>query len=117
LGVITFEDVSARVEAEEKIRYMARYDRLTGLVNRGYFQELISERMASGDASRQCALLVLDLDDFKSVNDTLGHPVGDGLIYAVAEKLSHFADDQIVVSRFGGDEFMMYFDRVDSEAE
>ena len=92
LGVITFEDVSQRVEAEEKIRSMARYDNLTGLPNRAYFHELVGEAMAAGDRDRLCGLAVLDLDDFKSVNDTLGHPVGDGLIYAVAERLAAFAE-------------------------
>ncbi|MEO5326290.1 EAL domain-containing protein [Mesorhizobium sp. CC13] len=116
LGVITFEDVTARVAAEEKIRFMARYDSLTGLPNRAYFHEVVDECMFAGDRDRLCALAVLDLDDFKSVNDTLGHPVGDGLIYAVAERLAVFAGDNVKVSRFGGDEFMIYFDQVDSEA-
>jgi diguanylate cyclase (GGDEF)-like protein len=116
LGVITFEDVTARVEAEDKIRFMARYDSLTGLPNRAYFHELIGEAMASGDLERLCGLAVLDLDDFKSVNDTLGHPVGDGLIYAVAERLAAVAGPGITVSRFGGDEFMIFFDRVEDES-
>jgi diguanylate cyclase (GGDEF)-like protein len=115
LGVITFEDVTARVEAEEKIRFMARYDSLTGLPNRAYFHELVGESMASGDRDRLCALAVVDLDDFKSVNDTLGHPVGDGLIYAVAERLAAMAGQDINVSRFGGDEFMIFFDRIEDE--
>ncbi|TIT03382.1 EAL domain-containing protein [Mesorhizobium sp.] len=116
LGVITFEDVTARVEAEDKIRFMARYDSLTGLPNRAYFHELIGEAMASGDLERLCGLAVLDLDDFKSVNDTLGHPVGDGLIYAVAERLAAVAGPGITISRFGGDEFMIFFDRVEDES-
>ncbi|RWC03658.1 MAG: EAL domain-containing protein [Mesorhizobium sp.] len=116
LGVITFEDVTARVEAESKIRFMARYDSLTGLPNRAYFQELIGEAMASGDLERLCGLAVLDLDDFKNVNDTLGHPVGDGLIYAVAERLAAIAGPGVTVSRFGGDEFMIFFDRVEDES-
>ncbi|MER8825001.1 EAL domain-containing protein [Mesorhizobium sp. M0938] len=115
LGVITFEDVTARVEAEDKIRFMARYDNLTGLPNRAYFHELIGEAMTSGDLERLCGLAVLDLDDFKSVNDTLGHPVGDGLIYAVAERLAAVAGPGITVSRFGGDEFMIFFDRIEGE--
>ena len=61
--------------------------------------------MSTGDRDRCCGLAVLDLDDFKSVNDTLGHPVGDGLIYAIAERLAAFAGDTVKVSRFGGDEF------------
>ncbi|AZO72194.1 EAL domain-containing protein [Mesorhizobium sp. M1D.F.Ca.ET.043.01.1.1] len=116
LGVVTFEDVTARVEAEEKIRFMARYDNLTGLPNRAYFHELAGGAMASGDRDRLCGLAVLDLDDFKSVNDTLGHPVGDGLIYAVAERLAAIAGPGINVSRFGGDEFMVYFDRIEDES-
>jgi diguanylate cyclase (GGDEF)-like protein len=116
LGVITFEDVTARVEAEDKIRFMARYDSLTGLPNRAYFHELIGEAMASGDLERLCGLAVLDLDDFKSVNDTLGHPVGDGLIYAVAERLAAIAGPSVTISRFGGDEFMIFFDRVEDES-
>jgi diguanylate cyclase (GGDEF)-like protein len=116
LGVITFEDVTARVEAEDKIRFMARYDNLTGLPNRAYFHELVGEAMASGDRGRLCGLAVLDLDDFKSVNDTLGHPIGDGLIYAVAERLTAVARQGITVSRFGGDEFMVFFDRIDDES-
>lgn len=116
LGVITFEDVTARVAAEEKIRFMARYDGLTGLPNRAYFHELAAECVLSGDRDRLCALAVLDLDDFKSVNDTLGHPVGDGLIYAVAERLAAFASDTVKISRFGGDEFMIYIDKVDDES-
>ncbi|RWN46254.1 MAG: EAL domain-containing protein [Mesorhizobium sp.] len=116
LGVITFEDVTARVEAEDKIRFMARYDNLTGLPNRAYFHELVGEAMVSGDRDRLCGLAVLDLDDFKSVNDTLGHPIGDGLIYAVAERLAAIARQDITVSRFGGDEFMIFFDRVEDES-
>ena len=115
LGVITFEDVTARVASEERIRFMARYDSLTGLMNRGYFHECVGEAMAGGDRERLCALAVIDLDDFKSVNDTLGHPVGDGLIYAVAERIAAFATDSVTVSRFGGDEFMIFFDRVEDE--
>lgn len=116
LGVITFEDVTARVAAEEKIRFMARYDSLTGLPNRAYFHEVVDECMFAGDRNRLCGLAVIDLDDFKSVNDTLGHPVGDGLIYAVAERLAQFASETVKVSRFGGDEFMVYFDQVDDES-
>jgi diguanylate cyclase (GGDEF)-like protein len=117
LGVITFEDVTARVEAEERVRFMARYDNLTGLCNRAYFHEQVMEIMASGDRDRLCGLAVFDLDDFKSVNDTLGHPVGDGLIYAVAERLGAFANDDVRISRFGGDEFMIFFDHIEDEAE
>lgn len=117
LGVITFEEITARVEAEERIRHMARYDTLTNLPNRAWFHEVISELLVSGDTGRHCAIIVFDLDDFKSVNDTLGHPIGDGLLCAVADKLGRFASDNVKVSRFGGDEFMLFFSQVTGEEE
>ncbi|MCT7377729.1 putative bifunctional diguanylate cyclase/phosphodiesterase [Chelativorans salis] len=117
LGVLTFEEVTQRVEAEAKIRFMARYDSLTGLPNRAYFHEIVSELLAGGDPARLCGLAVFDLDDFKSTNDTLGHPIGDGLIYAVAEKLAAATSDDEQISRFGGDEFMIFFNRVEDEKE
>ena len=95
---------------------MARYDSLTGLPNRAYFYEIVGEALAGGDRDRLCGIAVLDLDDFKSVNDTLGHPIGDGLIYAVGERLAAFASDTIKVSRFGGDEFMIFFDQLEDES-
>ena len=117
LGVLTFEEITQRVEAEQRIRHMARYDRLTDLPNRGYFHEVVSETVASGKRDRLCGIAVMDLDDFKSVNDTLGHPVGDGLIVAVAHKLASYADDNVKVGRFGGDEFTVFFNCIESEAE
>ena len=95
---------------------MARYDSLTGLPNRAYFHEFVTEALATGDRNRLCGIAVLDLDDFKSVNDTLGHPIGDGLIYAIAEKLAAFASDTVRIGRFGGDEFVIFFDRVEDES-
>ena len=112
LGVITFEDVTRRVESDDKIKHMARYDSLTGLPNRDYFNELMIEASETGDRRRTIGLVILDLDDFKTVNDTLGHPVGDGLIDAIARKLKPFESRDIVISRFGGDEFALYFDNV-----
>jgi diguanylate cyclase (GGDEF)-like protein len=111
LGVITFDEVTARVEAEERIRAMARYDSLTGLPNRAWFHELVSDEVSMGDPARHVGLVVFDLDDFKSINDTLGHPIGDGLICAVGERLSRLTGD-VRVSRFGGDEFMVFFNDV-----
>lgn len=116
LGVITFDEVTARIEADERIRTMARYDSLTGLPNRAYFHELICDHLAGGDPDRLVGLVIFDLDDFKSINDTLGHPVGDGLIYAAAERLSRLASDNVRVGRFGGDEFMIFFDDMKDEA-
>ncbi|RFC66930.1 MULTISPECIES: putative bifunctional diguanylate cyclase/phosphodiesterase [Mesorhizobium] len=113
LGVITFEDVTQRVQAEEKIRAMARFDDLTALPNRNYFQELIGQRLADGNPQRLCGLMVIDLDDFKSVNDKFGHPVGDGLLYEVGRRIGRISGD-VVCCRFGGDEFMIFYNNVRS---
>lgn len=112
LSVLTFEDVTRRVEAENKIRHMARFDSLTGLPNRAYFQEVVRDYLGTSDMSRLCGLAIIDLDDFKTINDTLGHPIGDSLIYAVAGRLASHVGDHVRVGRFGGDEFMVFIDNV-----
>jgi diguanylate cyclase (GGDEF)-like protein len=117
LGVITFEEVTRRVESDQKIRVMARYDNLTGLANRAFFHEMTVDLLASGDRERLCGLAVFDVDDFKAINDTMGHPIGDKVLYAVAQRLSSFANDDIKVGRFGGDEFMLFANRVTDRQE
>src|SRR5690606_13533453 len=87
-------------------------DSLTGLPNRAYFQEMVRDFIEQGDDGRLCGLAIIDLDDFKSINDTMGHPVGDSLIYAVAERLISHMSDTVKIGRFGGDEFMLYIDHV-----
>lgn len=113
LGVITFEDVTQRVQAEERVRAMARYDDLTALPNRNYFQELVGLKLADGNPQRLCGLIVIDLDDFKSVNDKFGHPVGDGLLYEVGRRIAGIGGD-VVCCRFGGDEFMIFYNNIKS---
>lgn len=108
LGVVMFEDVTQRVRASERIVTMARFDGLTSLPNRAYMHELIVERLAVGDRNRHCALAIFDLDDFKGVNDSLGHPTGDELIKAIAKRLGRFASENVIVGRFGGDEFVVF---------
>ena len=104
-------DISDRREAEKQIRHMARYDGLTGLPNRGVFVEAVARALASAKrASRQFAVLFLDLDHFKDVNDTLGHPAGDALLRAVAARLRGAIRESDVVARFGGDEFALLAD-------
>lgn len=102
--VATFEDVSERVRHEARITYLAHHDPLTGLPNRLRFRECLDEALArrGGDAP---ALLCLDLDRFKLVNDTLGHPLGDALLRAVAARLQGCVPAGDVVARLGGDEF------------
>jgi len=104
--VATYEDVTERKRAEAQIIFMARHDALTGLANRIVFAERIEEAIAELGRSAQCfAVLCLDLDHFKEVNDTLGHPMGDKLLGHVAERLKACVREIDTVGRLGGDEF------------
>ena len=103
--VTTHEDITERRQAEAKIAYMARYDVLTDLPNRVSFHERLTEALIRIPVHKQVAVLCLDLDRFKSVNDTLGHPVGDALLQQVAERLKASVRENDWVSRIGGDEF------------
>ncbi len=104
--IFFFRDISARKAAESRVARMAREDGLTGLANRGVFVEALQRAMArSARGAKGFALLYLDLDHFKDVNDTLGHPAGDLLLEMVAERLRATVRDPDVVARFGGDEF------------
>jgi diguanylate cyclase (GGDEF)-like protein/PAS domain S-box-containing protein len=99
-------DITERKQAEERIRHMAAHDSLTGLPNRMLFADRLTQAisMARRDA-RQCALLYLDLDKFKPVNDRYGHDVGDRLLKRVAERLRGVVRESDTVARVGGDEF------------
>ncbi|MGE0279446.1 MAG: putative bifunctional diguanylate cyclase/phosphodiesterase [Rhizobiaceae bacterium] len=116
IGVVIFEDITSRVRAENRISTMARFDSLTTLPNRAHFHEMVAERLSGGDPKRNCALAIFDLDDFKAVNDSLGHPVGDELIRAVSERIASLASKHTIVSRFGGDEFVFFWDDIESPA-
>jgi diguanylate cyclase (GGDEF)-like protein len=101
----TFEDITARRHAEQQVVFMARHDALTLLPNRTTFRERVETAVVHASRATAAAVLFLDLDHFKSVNDTLGHPVGDGLLCQVAERLSSCVRQMDTVARFGGDEF------------
>ena len=103
--VETFEDITERRQAEEKIAYMARHDSLTGLPNRVLFREYLEKAVEDARRDNGFAVLCLDLDHFKSVNDTLGHQGGDLLLQIAARRLRESLREGDVVSRFGGDEF------------
>jgi diguanylate cyclase (GGDEF)-like protein len=93
------------IERENRISHMAFHDALTGLPNRAFFHQHLEQSLARAARTREpLAVLCLDLDSFKAVNDSLGHPAGDGLLKAVAAILSELAEDGLV-SRLGGDEF------------
>ncbi|MCU1269164.1 MAG: sensor diguanylate cyclase/phosphodiesterase [Acidobacteriaceae bacterium] len=104
----TNEDITARRVAEEQVQFLAYYDSLTGLPNRTLFRDRLAKALAG--ARRQeygIAVLFLDLDRFKDINDSLGHSVGDLLLQEVAERLKTWVREQDTVARLGGDEFLI----------
>jgi diguanylate cyclase (GGDEF)-like protein len=105
--VSTHEDITERRRAEDRISFMARHDMLTGLPNRSLLQERLAEGCARAGRGSGFALLFLDLDRFKAVNDTLGHAVGDELLREVAARLRAVVRDGDTVARLGGDEFVI----------
>jgi len=105
--VAVHEDVTEATRASEQVRFMASHDPLTGLPNRSLLREKLDELMPLSKDGEALALLYLDLDRFKGVNDTLGHPVGDALLKAATGRLSACLRDSDFVARFGGDEFVI----------
>ena len=103
--VATHEDITVRRQAELQITYLANHDALTGLPNRALLNERMREALARVGRGEQAALLYLDLDNFKAINDLLGHPCGDALLRAVAERIRDCARATDTVARLGGDEF------------
>jgi diguanylate cyclase (GGDEF)-like protein/PAS domain S-box-containing protein len=101
-------DITERREAEERLTYLAYHDSLTGMPNRAMFDELLELSLARARrADRGVAVLALDVDNFKLVNDSLGHEVGDRLINQIAARLQEATRDTDLVARPGGDEFLM----------
>jgi diguanylate cyclase (GGDEF)-like protein/PAS domain S-box-containing protein len=103
-------DVTRRRETEAFLSVRASSDSLTGLVNRSYFLERLTERLAASDRGSVVALLFLDLDDFKDVNDSAGHLIGDDVLVEVANRLATITRPGDVLARFGGDEFVVLCD-------
>jgi diguanylate cyclase (GGDEF)-like protein/PAS domain S-box-containing protein len=112
-----FTDITERKEAEARIEYLAHHDPLTGLPNRVLFRDRMGLAMAWAERNGgKVALLFVDLDHFKTINDTLGHPVGDALLQQVAQRLRACVRDTDTISRLGGDEFLVALtDVADSE--
>jgi diguanylate cyclase (GGDEF)-like protein len=108
-AVVLLEDVTERRNAEARISHLARYDELTELPNRVSFRDEIERLLAMPhEDGKVSALLFVDLDQFKQVNDTLGHPCGDQLLCAVADRLRAMLRPEDFVARFGGDEFVVF---------
>ncbi|MDR3539015.1 MAG: EAL domain-containing protein [Acetobacteraceae bacterium] len=103
--LMTLEDITERRQVEATISHMAHHDTLTGLPNRVLFHDRLAEAVARGRRGEPCAVLYIDLDHFKSVNDTLGHPLGDALLQAVTQRLLAEVRETDTVARLGGDEF------------
>ncbi|MEM6498695.1 MAG: diguanylate cyclase, partial [Pseudomonadota bacterium] len=103
--VVTHEDITDRVKMENEIRYAANHDNLTGLANRKAFLDNLEVGLKRARRGESIALLAIDLDGFKNINDTHGHATGDRVLKLVADRIRATARDTDVASRFGGDEF------------
>jgi diguanylate cyclase (GGDEF)-like protein len=104
--ITTCMDITERYRSEAKIARMAKHDALTDLPNRVLFRERLSQALTGArEGERRCAVLMLDLDRFKEINDTLGHPVGDELLKVVARRLRNCVREGDMLARLGGDEF------------
>ncbi|MFQ3455546.1 EAL domain-containing protein, partial [Bradyrhizobium sp. UFLA01-814] len=115
--VVLVEDITERKDAEARISHLARYDELTALPNRVNFRDEIGRLLAMQHGDHRSALLFVDLDQFKQVNDTLGHPCGDQLLCAVAERLREMLRPEDFVARFGGDEFVVFQQNIHSHED
>jgi len=111
-------DITQRKVAEKQVQFLAYYDALTGLPNRTLLQDRLAKALASARRQKnKVALLFLDLDRFKTINDSLGHSVGDLVLQQVAERLKKWGREQDTVARVGGDEFLIVLTAVKEPAD
>ena len=115
--VTTLEDITERRRSEERIAHMAHYDPLTELPNRLLFRERLAQALQQIDRDLQIAVLYIDIDGFKTVNDSLGHSVGDELLKGIAGRLSACIGGSGLVARLGGDEFAVLQTAVKSKSD
>ncbi|MFJ4393532.1 phosphodiesterase DibA [Pseudomonas sp. NPDC089396] len=106
--VAVFSDISAIKHSEQELAFLAHHDPLTGLPNRLLFNDRVEQALAAAEANKRgCALLLLDLDHFQSINDGLGHTIGDQLLKLVGDRLHDLLGNGVTLARLGGDEFAM----------
>ncbi|MFN5489454.1 MAG: EAL domain-containing protein [Bradyrhizobium sp.] len=115
--VVLVEDITERKDAEARISHLARYDELTALPNRVNFRDEIGRLLAMQRGDHRSAWLFVALDQFQQVNDPLGHPCGDQLLCAVAERLREMLRPEDFVARFGGDEFVVFQQNIQSHED
>lgn len=115
--VATIEDITERTRAEEKIAHLAHFDGLTDLPNRLLFRARLEQALEAVRPDEQLAVLYIDIDEFKSVNDALGHPIGDELLKGVADRLRGCLKETDVAARLGGDEFAVIQTAIRDRAE
>lgn len=109
--VLVIEDVTQRIKYQNRIDQLARYDDLTGLSNRNYFHQLSERLLSNSGREEEAAVIFFDLDDFKRVNDMLGHEAGDFILANVGERLRELLPKQAVIGRYGGDEFVVFLQK------
>ncbi|WP_240417742.1 EAL domain-containing protein [Paenibacillus periandrae] len=113
-----FTDITERKQSEEHLKYLAHFDKLTGLPNRTLLSELVNEATTKiVQTNRMLAIFFIDLDRFKMVNDSLGHNIGDKLLQQVADRLSSVVRKNDIVSRLGGDEFIIVLQDLEEQEE
>ncbi len=112
----TAQDITTRKEQEAHIQYLAYHDSLTGLPNRSLVMDRLNQAITRAHRRKEMlAILFLDLDRFKAINDTLGHPAGDSLLQQTAERLTQTLRDEDTISRVGGDEFLILLTEIHNE--
>ena len=112
-----FHDVTELTEARRHMEHLARHDRITGLLTRAYFEDVVRRSLDdAGARQRAAALIFIDLDRFKIINDSFGHPSGDKVLRHIADKLKTFASTRNLFARYGGDEFALFVGDLENAA-